>query len=300
MSWRERDYSRYSRLRERAGQWGLRPPSRGALALIVLHVVAALMVAILRSGLESEPVARWALSEHGADPLAVVLHPLAGAGLLTLLLNVIIIWSLGGLIEQRFGAGWLLALYAGGNLAAGTAAWLVARSEPALSRLAVDYPIGALGAWGGWAWSALRGEYGSLVGRVMPVSTMILLAGAVLVVPAMLFYQFGCLAWLAGAMTGAALGLAAHRLSVSLPARTGRWRRRRPSVRPSVGTRPPTEALEDEELDRLLAKIARQGLTSLTSRERRRLEDLRQARLRRDRRSRNQASDAMEQPGGER
>jgi hypothetical protein len=90
----------------------------------------------------------------------------------------------------------------------------------------------------------------------------------------------GAPGWLAALIAG---GLAAPAVQLLPGAPTRRQRPPRPVVTPSVPFEvpPPAESLDEPDIDDVLAKISRSGLTSLSPAERERLEAARQAKLRR-------------------
>jgi membrane associated rhomboid family serine protease len=146
MSWRERDYSQaWADGREIWRRF--RVPTRAALVLIGLHAAAFVAVLLLgRSGRGAE-LQVAALSGASASPCGILLHPWTSASLFSVVLTLVVIWTLAARVEARYGAGRMLALYVGGNTVAGGVYFVIARLAPQLADIPLDYPAGAMAAW---------------------------------------------------------------------------------------------------------------------------------------------------------
>lgn len=283
MGWQDRDYAEQTWHEQSSAGPRLRWPSRGAAILIILHIVACVFLLLIEEEQGGEAIiSMLALSDTSAHPLAVLLHPLATRAFLTLIITVVVIWSLAGRIEQQFGFGRMLGLYVVGNLLAGGAFFAVARTWPALAGVALDYPTGAFAAWCVAVFRGLSGEIMMLFGRPRRVSHVVALAAVVIVGLLLALHRLAGVGWLVALLAGGVAEPLVRRMP-ALPTLTRRPARRR-RVRPSVPREPRRRPTPGEpNVDDILAKISRDGLDSLTPEERDRLEAARQAKLRQSR-----------------
>ena len=281
MSWRERDYSQAG---YGAGSLGgrFRAPPAGALALIITHVVAFLIVLMMRFGEGQELAAALLLSgeQAAAHPLAILLHPYATGNFLALAITVFAIWVLAGRVEARHGARRMLALYFLGNLLAGAAYFVFARWLPGLAGLALDHPTGAMVAWCVLAYRGLSGQQVNVLGTMRPLSRVVAVAVLVLVGLMLAFHRLGAIAWLVAIATGGLACPLVEKLAARKtrqPTPPQRQRRRRRALQPSIPQEPSPS--DEPDIDDILAKISREGVDALTPAELDRLEAARQAKL---------------------
>jgi len=284
VGWRERDYSQDTWAETTASRSGFRWPPRAAGVLIVLHLTAFMLVASLGSSSGGRQVVGWlALSDASAHPLGIVLHPLGTDRLLSLVLTIFVIWSLGGYLERQQGGRNLVGLYVVGNLAAGAAYFAIARWQPPLAAAALDYPTGAFTAWVVAACRSMAGGTLVLFGRFWRVTHLVMIGLGVAVALMLALRGSSAVGWLTALLAGGLAEPVVRGLSlVSVPRRRPRPRR---VVRPSIPREilAPPATFDEPEIDDLLAKISRTGLASLTRAERARLEAARQAKLRKTR-----------------
>lgn len=278
MSWQDRDYNHQAQFGAGiAGRFHRPPPGVGGL--MVLHAVGFVLMQVLQSD-AGEQVAQWAvLSGQQLRALAIVLHPFAGTGrlindLLSLAFVLFVLYGLGSMIERRYGTRRLVVAYVVCNLAAGLAFYLVARVSPMLAIAPLVTPIGVMAGWVWTAWRRFQDEMVSVLGKVTSVGKVVAIVAGVLI--ALHLVQFGPAAggWLVAVVVGGlAVGLADRLAEISL-ARADR-------VAAAAPRRSrPAHVVEDTEVDRILAKISREGMDALTRAERRRLERARREKLR--------------------
>lgn len=279
MGWQDRDYSDEAYGDPVSTRWGIRPPLSATLALMILHGAAFLLMSALKYGDGQAIVAQCALSGDTASPLGILLHPFGTTSLFAALFVVLALWSLGGRLQPRLGVRRLIVVYVVGNVAAGAAYFGAARLLPALAAMPLDYPAGALAGLCVLAWRRLRDEAVQVLGRVTTAAKVYAICGAIVVVLVFLEARAGAGAWFAGALAGGLSAMLVESpLTLARPRRRATHRVVRPSIpRPAV----PPAAPDEPDVDDLLAKISREGLTSLTTEERQRLEAARQAKLRR-------------------
>lgn len=281
----DRDYSKtYGSGAGGGRDWGSRLPSRGALILIVLHLVGFVMVHIVRHDAGEQAIVLFVLRGDALHPAAVLLHPFGNLSLLTLVFVVYAIWTLGGRIEARFGIGWLLGTYVVGTLIAGIVFLGFAQLSATHTGYALDMPAGALAAWVLGAWRGLSAEMVSVFGKLMTTAKVVALGAAI--VAALVFFSGGpgATGWLIAAAAGSLAcpvvnlvrGIRGRRIPADAP-------RRSEAGRPEPPSDEPQPSPEDAAIDDLLAKISREGMDALTPDERERLEAARRAKLRRSR-----------------
>jgi hypothetical protein len=281
----DRDYSKTGYRREVGGvDWRSRLPPRGALILIVLHLIGFLTVHLVRRSAGEQALVLFVLRGDALHPVAVLLHPFGNLSILTLIFVVYAIWTLGGRIEARFGIGRLMGTYVVGSLIAGVVFLGFAQLSSEHSGHALDMPAGALAAWVLGAWRNLRDEIVSIFGKLTTVAKATAIGAAV--VAGLVFFQGGPAAtgWLIAAAAGS---LAWPSVSLLGGVSGAAGRARMPRVRGTVGEGSPSDRVEpglaDADLDEILAKISREGLEALTPAERKRLEAARRSMLRRPR-----------------
>lgn len=288
MSWRERDYTWFPGgkrgYRDRTGTWREFVPPAATCMLLLLHVAGFIFVASTNAGRDGVPA--FALFGGGFSWLGVVAHPIASPSALTALFVVSAVWTLGGRIESALGARTMLPLYLLGNLIGGLAYVAVAAVRPELALAPLMTPVGGLLAWTATAWRKLSYELVAVFVKEMPLAKVAAFLAAVAVVMVVLSAGLGAAAWVAAAAAGVAV-------PVALDAATGvsfrRTRRKAPSrvvpreavVAADVESELDGSSPAAPEIDDILAKISRAGLSSLTADEKDRLEQARLARLRR-------------------
>ncbi len=281
----DRDYSK-TRLGGEAGgiAWGSYLPSRGALVLIVLHLVGFFMVHIVRHDAGEQATVLFVLRGDALHPAAILLHPFGNRSLLTLIFVIYAIWTLGGRIEARFGTARLLATYAVGTLLAGVVYLGFAQLSTVHTQYHLVIPAGALAAWALGAWRNLTDEMVSILGKLMTFAKATAIGAAI--VAGLVFFRGGPAAtgWLIAAAAGCLAWPVMNIIGVNLGAVT-RSRRIRPrqADRSQPRSSTPKPAADDSVLDELLGKINREGLEALTPAEREQLEAARKAKLRQPR-----------------
>jgi len=281
----DRDYSKtYGSGAGGGRDWGSRLPSRGALILIVLHVIGFVMVHLVRHEAGEQAIVLFVLRGDALHPAAILLHPFGNLSILTLIFVIYAVWTLGGRIEARFGVAWLLGTYVVGTLIAGIVFLGFAQLSAAHAGYALDMPAGALAAWVLGAWRGLSDEMVSVFGKLMTMAKVVALGAAI--VAALVFFSGGpgATGWLIAAAAGSlacpAVNLVCGIRGTRVPADAPR---RRETGRPEPRSDKPEPSPEDAAIDDLLAKISREGMDALTPGERERLEAARRAKLRRSR-----------------
>ena len=280
MTWWEREYNQ-----ERDESRGVIPrlPPLLSRTLLGVHVAAFVLMLLLWNSDGRFIVAAISLSDKSLSPWGILFHPFASVEFFPVLFTVITIWAFGTLLEERLGRGRFLAIYFAGNLVAGVAFYFFARFFPRLSAMPLDYPVGALAGWTLAAYRSYDSEQGSLLGMMMPVSRIILIFAGFTLILTLLVHQASAAGWLLAALVGALAALGVQ----SVPALEGaffpiassraRPRPARPGRRLPGPRTPLVSAVPD--IDDILAKISRDGLSSLSPAERERLEAARQSRL---------------------
>ncbi len=287
MGWQERDYGPEFE-QEQASRGRLRWPPPAARALLFLHVLAFLALALVAADRSAPVGERFTLGPASLQPLAIATHPLGSLNPLSLIAAIIGIWWLGCVIEPRIGMRKFVLLYVVANLAGGTAYFATARLSAAAAVAPLDYPLGALAAWCWTAGRLLRYEQVNLFGRIVRGSTAIAIFGGIAAALVVLPAGLGGLAWLAAAAAGIGVACAAEApISLSWPRRRVRPSRvSEPRPRPSASLRRSSprksadETPDETVIDEILAKISRSGMQSLTPGERDALESARRAKLR--------------------
>lgn len=281
----DRDYSRTQPGREGGGfAWRFSRPPRGALALIVLHVVGFFAVLVMRHDAGQESAIMFVLRGAASHPAAILLHPIGSGSVLTLVFVVYVIWVLGGRLETRFGTGRLLGLYVLGTVIAGAVYFGFAQVAPDLARYPLEMPAGALAAWTLGVWRNFSDQMVSVFGRLVTVARATAIGAAI--VAGLVFFRGGpgATGWLLAAAAGS---LAWPTLNVVQGGAAVLRRPRRLRRTPAARSRPRRDevqrAADDDAVDDILAKVSREGLDALTPAERERLEAARQAKLRRSR-----------------
>jgi len=281
----DRDYSKtYGSGAGGGRDWGSRLPSRGALILIVLHLIGFLIVHVVRHEAGEQAIVPFVLRGDALHPAAILLHPFGNLSLLTLIFVVYVIWTLGGRIEARFGVAWLLGTYVVGTLIAGIVFLGFAQLSAAHTEYALDMPAGALAAWVLGAWRGLRDEIVSVFGKLMTMAKVVALGAAIVAALAFFSGGPGATGWLiaaaAGSLAWPAVNLVSGIRGMRVPADVSR---RREAALPEPRSDRPQSSPEDAAIDDLLAKISREGIDALTPTEREQLEAARRAKLRRSR-----------------
>ena len=275
MGWQDRDYGEglygsYGRA-ESAARTRRPPPT--ALALMVVHGVAFLLVLMLQSS--AQPAAPLDWVDVAKHPAGIMLHPLATGRLLSALFVVFALWSLGGRLELKLGGRRLVQLYVAGNLIAGVVYFGVVRALSAQPEHVLQYPAGALAAMCVAAWTHLADQSVNVFGRITSAAKMYAVCAVIVVAMELLVHQQDALYWLPAVAAGGAGALLVERWTQ----RGRRQPRRRPAVRPSIPRKRSGSRPDEPDIDDVLAKISRSGLDSLTEDERRRLEAARQIKL---------------------
>jgi len=277
MGWQDREYGNEQYADADAGVWSrIRRPTGVALALIIVHGAAFLLVTLLRKDVVDGAGAGDALAWLARHPLGIFVHPYLTPRLLTAVFVVLAVWSLGGRLEARIGHARLLVVYLLGNVFAGGVYLALALVAPPLAAAPPDYPIGALAAWCGLAWRVLRQDPVSVFGRTMSTAMVYAISAAVVITLQLLAERQSAVAWVLAAGGGAGSGALAEWLWYQIGTV-----RRRPRVRPSIHRVRAAPAVDEPEIDAVLAKISRSGLASLTPAEREVLEAARRKLLRR-------------------
>ena len=276
MGWQDRNYGDETYGATSAGLGGVRRPPSGTLGLMILHGVGLAVNAAVAGSVDGGSIPP--LVGGGLNPIGVVTHPLATGSLFSAGFVVLAIWSLGGRLEQRLGAGRLIALYAAGNLAGGLAYLASATLWPVLASAPLDDPVGALAGWCALAWVLLRGDRVQVLGRETGLAGVYAVCAAVVAGLVVLRSGVGGLAWLTAAGAGAGGVLLVQRLWGLQGRRAGKPAR---LAVPYTTSSLPSEAETD--IDDVLAKISRDGMDGLSASDRERLEEARRARHRRSR-----------------
>jgi membrane associated rhomboid family serine protease len=281
----DRDYSKSGYERRVGGiGWRAHLPPRGALLLVVLHVLAFFVLRVLQHDRGDAAVLMFRLRNDALHPAGILLHPFGNLSLWTLLLVVYAIWKLGGHLEARFGTARLWGTYLAGTLIAGVVFVGFAQLSGAHASHALVLPVGALAAWVLGAWQRLGDEMVSIFGKLTTTAKATALGAAIVAGLVFLFNGPGATGWLIAAAAGS-LGWPivslAGRLGRAMT--TGRPARRGRAVNPAPRTESPESVAADAVLDELLDKISREGLEALDPAERARLEAARRAKLRRNR-----------------
>lgn len=296
MSWQEREYNWKGDNPGPWRDWKAYLPTRAAGVLIAIQFVGTVLYLLLlnEKNANAQQVETWfRLSTTQTHPIAILLHPL-GTGFSYLISAIAIIWTLGSKLDDTIGSRKLWWLYVVGNLMAGATFFAIATAAPAAALTPLMFPIGGFAAWCFVAWRVLQMEFIPVFGHFVSSSKVTAVAALIVVVAVVLPNPVGAVAWLAAILSGAAgvlvidgiwqLAERKRRTPVRLTRRVPR-----PSVapddddadEPTWQPEPTTEPPADErELDRLLAKISREGIGSLTADERDKLEAARQAKLR--------------------
>lgn len=278
MAWWERDYQKAPYRDRTSFGGGIRRPPSGALALIVTHTVAFLVVMMLRFDAGRELAEKLALSADSSHGIGILTHPFATGSLLTLAIVIFVTWTIGARIEERNGTRRLFALYVAGNLFAGLGFFVLARLAPDLAQFELDYPVGGLTAWCVVSLRGLGGEQVNVLGKMQSVARLATICVLLIVGFTLALRGRAAVAWLAAIAIGGLTALVLERLPElrgwKLPRRR-RPTRRRPTVRPSI--RRDTTSEPEPQVDDVLAKISREGLNSLTPDEQKRLEAARRA-----------------------
>ncbi len=284
MGWQDRDYSLRS-LRDRAEALGIRKPPVVTLALMVAHGVAFFLMLLAASGSLANLPNLTVLVNPARHALGILLHPLATTSFLDVLFVELALWSLGPKLEPMLGGLTTLGVYLGSNLVAGVVFVALLALNAGLSTHVPAFPIGALAAWCVIVGRRLRWETADVLGRQMNVGTLYAICAGVVALLTLLARGRGATAWLIAALAGGAVGLAFDVAQPWIAARLAipreRVPRRRPTPRAGPNPRPQPPALNEVDVDAILAKISRSGLASLTDEERDQLEAARQAKLRR-------------------
>ncbi len=281
----DRDYSKAGYGREVGGiDWRSRLPPRGALTLIVLHLVGFLIVRVGWHDAGDAARVLVQLRNDALHPAAILLHPFGNVSFWTLIFVVYAIWTLGGRIEGRFGTARLLGMYAVGTLLAGVVFLGFAQLSAEHSAHALDMPAGALAAWALAAWRTMRDEMVSVFGKLMTTAKVVVLGAAIVAGLVFLVEGPAATGWLIAAAAGS-LAWPATNLVREAGGVTDRSRksRRREAVGGESRSDKPEAHAADAVLDEILAKISREGIDALTPAERERLEAARRARQRRGR-----------------
>jgi membrane associated rhomboid family serine protease len=284
MSWRDRQYAKESYEGFGFSPAGVRRPPGATLALMILHGVAFLVMLALSSGRGAGLADLLALRGGQAQPIGILLYPLATTSVLSVLFVVLAYWSLGGRLERILHARRLVSLVIVANIVAGGAYFVFARWQPNLATAELDYPVGALAALCAVAWRSLRQEGVQVFGRTTTLAKIYAICAAIVVAMVVLRAGAGSAAWLVAAAVGAGCGAVFERMPAV------RWRarvqpkrhvvrRRDTPAPPKAQPQQPSPDYESE-LDEILAKISREGMDALTAEERARLEAAREQKLR--------------------
>ncbi len=281
MAWRDRDYSKDEPWTQHGPlRSSIRWPGGLTATLVLAHVAAFILLLVVRTEPDGAALANsLGLSDKSARLWAIFTHPFATPSLLSLLITVFILWTLAARVERLFGWRRMLALYACGNILAGTAFYALARLSPPLATAGLDSPTGAFAAWVVMAYRGMGGQMVSLFGGTYRLSRVIAVTLAIMTGLMLMLRGFGAIGWLAAIAAGAC----AEPLLASLSNSMATLPRRRRVVRPSIPREDfPREQREPDpyDVDDILAKISRGGMESLTAADRKRLELARQAKLR--------------------
>lgn len=300
MSWQEREYNWQGDNPGPWRDWKARLPTRAAGTLIAIQFLGALLYSLLyyEQNASQQQVTSWfRLSFTQTNPVAILLHPL-GTGFSYLIPAIAVIWTLGSKLDDTMGSRKLWWLYVIGNLMGGATFFAIATAAPVAAVTPLMFPIGGFAAWCLSAWRLLQMDFVPVFGRFFAASKITGAIALIVVAAVAIPDPIGSVAWLAAILSGAAAVLVIDgvwQLAERRKQPTGQKSVRR--VRPSVvhdeddfdsvdtddswkiESRAPRSD-DDLELDRLLAKISREGMRSLTDDERAKLEAARQAKLR--------------------
>jgi membrane associated rhomboid family serine protease len=275
MAWHDREYNQLGH--HGIGVGPVRRPPPAALGLIILHVAAFAVVQMLGGQSRSVAAVFLSLVGPGSHVVAILLHPFGmtdsvGRDLFSLMFVVFVIWSLGGMVQRRIGTKLMLLMYVFGNLLAGIAYFLLAGASPRTGVAPLVTPAGAMAAWAFVAWLRFNDDRVSVLSWV--VTTGKFVGGAAAVVIGLRFLQFGsgATAWIAAVIAGATAPYVADRLAG--------WRIPRVVFARSAATGRPRSSIDEAEVDRILAKISREGIAALTEAEQATLEAARREKRR--------------------
>lgn len=281
MSWQDRDYSQY--LDDGPTVFSSRPlrRNRAALALLIFHAACAVaLISLLIAGtrLSEDFLAVSAAAPHW---WTILTHPIASTDFFRVLLTLLILWTIAPRIEEMFGRSRLLQSYILGNLAAGAVFFGVARLRPAWTAQPLDYPVGAGIAWLVLFWQAARHEITMIAGRQMRMGNVIAVVGGVLLLLTLAIGGTGSIGWMLAATVGGAVGIwQPLQLNIRMPRkRQPATSRPRTPARLHVVNTTDEPAEDDAEIDEILKKISRDGITSLSESDRAKLEAARQSKL---------------------
>lgn len=282
MGWQDRDYSQY--LDDGPAVFSARPirRNRAALALLIVHIAAAVVLLSLMFAGTNLGAAQLAIAAPDPAWWTILTHPFASVDFFRVLLTCLILWVIAPRIEEIFGRTRLLQSYFLGNVAAGAVFWGVARVRPSWTGQPLDYPVGAGIAWLVLYWQLARHEMTMIVGKPLRVGHVIAAIGGIMVLLALAVSGLGAIGWLVAAVVGGAAGiLQPLQLNIRLPRRRPRIvHPPEPTLSYKLESRDTRPVATERELDQLLAKISKDGLESLTPKDRARLEVLRQMKLR--------------------
>jgi membrane associated rhomboid family serine protease len=273
VTWRDRDYSREGpELDQRAGLRAFARPGAAVAALLLVHVAAFALLAVVASEM-SDPTGLAFLSLGGGQnhPLAILTHPLSTRNVGTLLLTGLVVWILGSAVVRQVGQSAVVVLYLVGNLLAGSVAFCLGLLWPAGARAPLESPLGATAAWAVVLWQSLPDQSLRWAGRLWRRWELLAGGAALVLLLTLALRGLGGIIHIAALLAGAGAVPVCDRLG-----RRAKARSRRSSMR-----RPPTRRPEPAEIDidPILAKISRFGMNSLTPQERELLEAARRARL---------------------
>lgn len=288
MGWEDRSYSQGAEYREESAQIRSLIPPRATLLLLGAQFVGWVVFSYLVLGKGVAPT--WfVLLGQESHPAAILLHPLAAKGPVQMLVVLLAIWSLAGRVEENSGASRMIAGYLAGNALAGIAFFAFGRLSPALASYELVAPLGAIAAWSATAWQWQRYEALNIFGTEISVRRIVLFGALIVVAVGLVQAGGGAIAWITALVAGAAASpLIDIAFSLSVP-RVALPRRTQQGARPPIRRRvrakapkgpPPEEMIDD--IDEILAKISRNGITSLSDDEKQRLERARLARLGRE------------------
>jgi membrane associated rhomboid family serine protease len=282
VAWQDRDYSEESYGEAVSTSRGVRRPPNATLSLMLLHGAAFVLLFMLQHTEGEGIAALLALEGATTNPVGILLHPLATTEVLQAVFVVLALWSLGGRLEPRLGVRHFIGLYLTGNVAAGLVYFGLARGLPGLATAPLNYPVGALAGFCVAAWRGLQHDQVQVLGRVTNTAKVYAVCAGLVIALVVIGARGGAVVWLAAAAAGGGSTL----LLEHWPALRGRRRpRARRAVQPSIPRSIAQPPLEEPDIDDILAKIGRSGLSSLTDAERNCLEAARQAKLRRARKS---------------
>ncbi|MGE3180637.1 MAG: DUF6576 domain-containing protein [Phycisphaerae bacterium] len=318
MGWENRDYAQEHSWRDAPNFGGVRLPTGAVRVLIILHVVTFIATIVMRGDLNHlSGYLNGITSSVDASPLTILLHPYTptspeggalGAFFKTLF-TVSVLWLLGRTIVNHAETKRMLVTYFVGNFIAGALYWVFSKLVPQLTVAPLDYPMGAFAAWSLFAIRDLKFEFAPVFTKFVPIATITWFIVGFTALMELFRWWLGA----TGLIVVAAFSTVAWFLApgierlFSLPARSRKARKN--VVRPSVPRSPSRDAFDaiseedfvaavaretkvtppkktssadDPELDRILAKISKQGIGSLTVEEREQLESARQAKLKQE------------------